>query len=131
MSLCKTCILIDDDIDDQEIFLAAVHDVDASVDARVNGDAVKTLSSLKDSMQLPDVIFLDINMPLMNGFEFMSLIQEDARLKQIPVVFYCTTSKPLHIQNAYALGARGFLTKPTSYTALCDRLKQYLQAQTT
>ena len=124
----KSCILIDDDLDDQKVFLSAVHDVDAEVNARAETDARKMLTELEGTSKLPDLIFLDINMPKMDGFEFMILMQRNMRLKNVPVVFYSTTNVEEQMQKAFALGAKGFITKTNSYKELCEVIKTYLES---
>jgi CheY-like chemotaxis protein len=128
MTTSKSCILIDDDLDDQEVFLSAVHDVAADVNARAETDAGKMFSELQQTAQLPDLIFVDINMPKMDGFEFMILMQRHIRLRSVPIVFYSTTSVDEQIQKAFALGAKGFITKTNSYKELCEIIKKYLES---
>jgi CheY-like chemotaxis protein len=126
----RNCILIDDDRDDQEIFMTAVQDVNPQVEVSVNDNAEMMLHQLKQASALPDLIFLDINMPKMDGFEFMLNMQRDIRLKKVRVVFYTTTSRPEQIEKANALGATGFITKTNSYGELCDALQKYLAPST-
>jgi CheY-like chemotaxis protein len=126
----RNCILIDDDRDDQEIFVAAVQDVNPQVKVSVNDNAERMLNELRETANLPDLIFLDINMPKMDGFEFMLNMQRDIRLRKVRVVFYTTTNRPEQIEKANALGATGFITKTNSYAELCDALQKYLAPTT-
>lgn len=59
-----------------------------------------------------DVIILDINMPEMNGLEFLEELKKDSLLKAIPVIVISTESSEKRIQNAFDLGAKGFIKKP-------------------
>jgi len=61
---------------------------------------------------LPDIIFLDLNMPIMNGTEFLQKIKTIDRLKDIPVVIFSTTSDERATQHVKRLGAMDFITKP-------------------
>jgi CheY-like chemotaxis protein len=126
----RNCILIDDDRDDQEVFVAAVQDVNPEVKVNVNDNAERMLTELKEAPTLPDLIFLDINMPKMDGFEFMMNMQRDIRLRKVRVVFYTTTNRPEQIEKANALGAIGFITKTNSYGELCEALQKYLAPTT-
>lgn len=91
MKTKPTCLLIDDDSDDQEIFVSAAAEVNSGTACQVISDAQDALSFLKQTTDLPDLIFLDINMPKMNGFEFLVELKKEKRLQGIPVIFYSTT----------------------------------------
>jgi CheY-like chemotaxis protein len=121
----KVLLYIDDDPEDMEFFREAVKLIDPSclcVGARNGVEALKLLSTLT-----PDLIFLDINMPVMDGKETLRSIQTDHRLSKLPVFMLSTTSNPREREVFRELGAKAFLVKPTSFNALCDTLKDYLQ----
>lgn len=122
-------LLVDDDPDDSELFKEALNEVDNSAVFyhAENGEAALTKLS---QLPLPEIIFLDINMPRMNGWEFLRELKYVDHYKAIPVIMYSTTSHPEEIQTANALGAN-FQTKPSSYSELkkmlidvIDRLKE-------
>jgi CheY-like chemotaxis protein len=123
------CLLIDDDSDDQQIFLGAVHEVSPTTRCSVISDAETALEILKDSVVLPDIIFLDINMPRMDGFEMIIQLKRDPRLAKIPVIFYSTTSDERQIAQATKLGATGFVTKTPDYSTLCKILAHFLNGK--
>lgn len=125
----KVCYLIDDDYEDQEIFVTAVNEVNPAFYCAVKSDAESALLELKESAQLADIIFLDINMPKMDGFEFIIHLKRDSRLKSIPVIFYSTTRDEDQISKATKLGASGFITKTASYKELIKTLKWFLTNQ--
>lgn len=119
--------LAEDDLDDAELFGEALHSIapDASFQHAANGkDALEQLSTLP---QKPEVIFLDINMPVMNGWECLGKIKQDAALRQIPVVMYSTSSYSKDVERAMELGALCFFTKANSFTELCDILRMFAQ----
>ena len=68
----------------------------------------------------PDLILLDINMPRMNGREFLSNIKMDAQLKNIPVIILTTSDVERDINTSYRLGACGYITKPVDFSQLID-----------
>ena len=72
--------------------------------------------------ELPDYIFLDLNMPLMDGKSFLKKIKKDEGLKDIPIIVYTTSDRPKDRTDTIALGADYFLTKPTSYQMLCKKI---------
>ena len=71
MSDITYCLLVDDDPDDQEMFLAATKEVYPNLTCKVENDPQRALAILKSGNQIPDIIFLNINMPKINGFEFL------------------------------------------------------------
>jgi CheY-like chemotaxis protein len=118
MLLYQSLLLIDDDVDDHEIFISALETVspEVSLTTAVNGaDALKIL--LEQNLY-PELIFLDINMPLMNGLEFLTELRKHDNLKHIPVIAYTTTSAPETIEEAKQLGATGFISKPENFSDL-------------
>ena len=71
----------------------------------------------------PDVIFLDINMPIMNGWECLKKLKDHSAYRAIPAVMYSTSSAKKDIDLAYRLGALLFLTKPEDFRELCKILQ--------
>ena len=122
----KYCVIIDDDAEDQELFLIAAQEVNPDVICKCERDAEQALALLKKSPETPDFIFLDINMPKMDGFEFIKLLKSDERLQKIPVIFYSTATEMEYAQKAKQLGASGFVTKTTNYADLCNLLRMFL-----
>lgn len=125
MDAPKICLLVDDDPDDQEVFITALNEVSGSVVCLVAADGDRALELLHSDETVPDYIFLDLNMPRMNGFEFLRAIKKSKILKDIPVIVYSTTSQPSQIEKAKHLGAAHVLTKTYKYNDLCALLRQY------
>jgi CheY-like chemotaxis protein len=121
----KICLLVDDDPDDQEVFLTALGDISSTVLCLVAPDGDRALELLHNEETVPDYIFLDLNMPRMNGFEFLAAIKKSRILKDIPVIVYSTTSQPAQIDKVKKLGATEFFTKTYKYRELCAILKRY------
>jgi len=105
-------LLIDDDPDDHEIFLSALEMVSANVGFTGLKSAGEALQKLAAKNIIPDVIFLDLNMPLMNGQQFLQEIKKNEDLRAIPVIIYSTSSHSKIIQQTKELGADDFITKP-------------------
>lgn len=127
MKTNQTCLLIDDDSDDQEIFVTAAAEVNSATTCQVISDANDALQFLRRTSDLPDLIFLDINMPKMDGFEFLVELKRVQRLQSIPVIFYSTTKDESQIVKATRLGASGFITKTNDYNSLCKILQHFLR----
>jgi CheY-like chemotaxis protein len=126
-SLYRRLFIIDDDIEDQEIFMEALKEVDSTVQcfAAISGeDAFKQLE--KDVIVLPDLFFLDMNMPKLNGKQVLSEIKKNKNLKSIPVIMYSTSFAPRDIQEIKDLGAAHHLLKPSRFDDLCNALKNVL-----
>ncbi|NLR82645.1 response regulator [Chitinophaga eiseniae] len=121
-------LLIDDDIDDRMIFGEVLKELapDINYHEAINGeDALMKLS--RDFT--PDLIFLDLNMPRINGKQFLAEIRQLDHLKHIPVIIYTTSSHDSDKKETRQLGASYFLTKPNSLHELTHTLSRILQQQ--
>ena len=117
-------LVVDDDADDVELFAEAVGSIDASVSCYNASDGKEALAKLiQKDFDRPDVIFLDINMPMMNGWQFLSQLKESAQFKEIPVIMYSTSSERNDIRSAMSSGALCFFTKPDTFVVLKNILK--------
>ncbi|MFN8344611.1 MAG: response regulator [Spirosomataceae bacterium] len=120
-----TCLLIDDDPDDQEIFLLALQDIKPSVKCRVVNDGFQALDLLQQNQSfVPDYIFIDLNMPRMNGKQCIRELKKIARLEQVPLIIYTTSSSEMDAEETRRLGAAHFMTKPTSIYTLTETLAE-------
>ncbi|MBO9152361.1 response regulator [Chitinophaga sp. GCM10012297] len=121
-----SCLLIDDDRDDQEIFKLALHDVNEDVFCQTADDGIKGLHMLQtDASFTPSYIFLDLNMPRMTGKDCLSAIKSNPLLASIPVVIYSTSSDPKDIQDTKDLGAADYVVKQYSIASLKEILRRY------
>lgn len=125
MKPIRTLFLVDDDTDEHELFGEALRTVseDITLVTAINGlDAIRKLDS--NAIATPDVIFLDLNMPKMNGIQFLEKIKASDNYASIPVHIYTTSSNPEHKAAALSLGATSFFTKPDSLTELCKTISR-------
>lgn len=127
--LKKTCFLIDDDVDDQEIFVMALDQLNIQFNCIVANNGNEALQKLKREPVLPDYIFLDLNMPRMNGKECLKELKKNERLQNIPVIIYTTSSSKADMEDTLKLGAAGFITKPFSLKDLTDTLTLFFQKE--
>ncbi len=112
-------LLVDDDEDDISVFQEVLEDITPSILLTCAGDGTEALKLLKhEQTKLPDIIFLDLNMPLMGGKECLSELKKDPQLKRIPVIMYTTSSQSKDIEETMLRGAICFITKPTSLSEL-------------
>jgi len=118
MAVTRTFLLIDDDTDDRELFTEALAAVDPIITCNQAIDGEEAFQKLQKGIEQPDIIFLDINLPVMNGWQFLRKLKNADRLKDIPVIMYSTSSDQNDKETANILGASCFLTKPHSYKDL-------------
>ncbi len=120
-------LLIDDDEDDQEIFLMAIKEIAPSVECVTLSSARSALTQLETHALTADIIFLDLNMPIMNGQQFLSELHKRNALSQIPVIILSTSSNIKTINETKALGAKNFITKPSNFKELKHVLFKVLE----
>jgi CheY-like chemotaxis protein len=124
----RTCFLIDDDIDDHEIFAMAIQKVDQKIDLRSATDCLEGLKELQNNISfVPDFIFLDINMPRMNGLQCLPEIKKLPHLKDAKVIMYSTSSDEDIKQTTRRLGADDFIVKPGKISLLVNHLNRIME----
>lgn len=121
----KKILLVDDDEDDREFFILVLGNIDPSLicETAENG---KIAIQVLEKNELPDIIFLDLNMPVMNGTQFLTQIKQHELFKHIPVIILSTSSDSASIAQAAQLGAMGFITKPNKLYLLEAHLREIL-----
>jgi len=117
---------IDDDQDDIDFFIAAIAYISDEKSCFSFTNASKAPQKLVSGELIPDVIFLDLNMPVINGQEFLSTLKSTAGLQDIPVIILSTASDSLLVHKLKGKGASGFLIKPASIKDLSNLLRPYL-----
>jgi CheY-like chemotaxis protein len=113
----KTFILVDDDPDDRELFTIALRNVAPAIHCLCFKNGREAIEHLTTTAQA-DLIFLDLNMPLMNGWDCLQKMKQEPAIKHIPVIIYSTSSSEKEIQRAREGGARCFFVKPDDFTTL-------------
>lgn len=124
-----TCLLVDDDPDDQEIFMLALTRLAYPVRCVTADDGLDAIEQLNaDSSFVPDYIFLDLNMPRMDGFQCLAAIKKMDHLAHVPVIIYTTSAEQHDKDKSYELGCYQFITKPISITELKEMLDDVFMA---
>ncbi len=124
----KICVLYaDDDADDVELFQEILREIDRSILFLYAADGLQALKVLREAIVLPDIVFLDINMPLINGKECLMEIRRDEYLKKLPVVMYSTSSTENEVVRCLELGASDYLCKATNSAKLRQDLESILK----
>ena len=128
MSVPKTLLIVDDDADEIDLFCLAVGEIDKTIhciSARNGEEALQLLR--KNLLRKPDCIFLDLNMPRMNGKQCLGLIKKDPEFSEIPVIIYSTSKLPDDYKETKSLGAVHFLTKPSRHADLKKAISYVLE----
>lgn len=119
ISLIKTILLAEDDEDDFLLFQEAITEFKDSLNLDWVKDGVELMKKLEsEEAQSTDLVFLDINMPRRNGFECLSDIRHNPKLKDIPVIIYSTSNDKALISWMYNSGANLYLCKPADFRQL-------------
>lgn len=122
------CLLIDDDADDREIFQMAVASVDLPVQFVAVADGFEGLKKICE-VPGPDFVFLDLNMPHMDGKKCLEEIRKKPELVDLTVIIYSTSSYIDDIRETRRMGATGFITKPNNVKELVQILSRIFQHQ--
>lgn len=85
-----------------------------------NGEDALTI--LKKKELIPDIIFLDLNMPKINGIEFLSILKNNDQLKYIPTIILTTSTNKKDLLACYRIGIAGYITKPLKYNDYVSRI---------
>lgn len=118
-------ILAEDDKDDQELFVEAVNatKIPSEITTVENGEEL--INILKDESEpKPDIIFIDINMPIKGGKQALAEIKTDQELKDIPAVMLSTSDHPHDIEETFNKGANLYIQKPNSFRSFIHILKK-------
>ena len=121
----KNILQIDDDTDDCELFLEALQAISTASYTSIN-DPVDALQKLIHNEIFPDVIFLDLNMPVMSGMEFLAEIKKKDTIKNIPVIIFSTSQFDEIKLQAKINGTHDFISKPSDFNELKKILSLYI-----
>ncbi|NDP27956.1 MAG: response regulator [Flavobacterium sp.] len=115
--------LADDDEDDRLFFTDAFDELKINTIVKTvhNGKELLNFLNLPDTV-LPHIIFLDLNMPLLNGTECLKAIKQNHKFKDIAIAIYSTSSSDKDVENTFVLGANIYIQKPSNF----DDLKKIL-----
>lgn len=115
-------LLAEDDLDDVLIFRLALNKLPFTVELRHAQDGDKLFIMLKEL--IPDILFLDINMPCKDGIACIVEIRKNPEYNQMPVIFYTSYKNLNYIDQCYANGANFYLIKANSVRELAERLRK-------
>lgn len=126
-----TILLAEDDYDDRYLISEALDESGVETQLFIVENGEDLLDYLKgggaftdrEKYPLPNMILLDLNMPLMDGREALAEIKKDHDLRRIPVIVLTTSQAEDDVQETYDLGITGFITKPMTFSGLVDVMK--------
>lgn len=121
-----TIFYVDDDPEDREFFVEAARTIDDDLMCFTAKDGAQALKELQEMIVMPDYIFLDVNMPVMNGKQFLQEIKKQVRLRSIPVVIYSTTTRPDECAAFLAAGASKVIAKPSSIQQITGLIRSVI-----
>lgn len=120
----QTILLVEDDVVDQMTVKRALKDIHVTNLLKIANNGEEALEFLMDEKnELPGIILLDLNMPRMNGIEFLKIIKENNRIKRIPVVVLTTSREEQDRINTFDLGIAGYMVKPVDYMQFVEVIK--------
>lgn len=120
----KPVLLVEDDSIDAMTVRRAFKDLKLSnsLTHRINGE--EALEYLRNpDVAIPCVILLDLNMPRMNGIEFLKIIKQDDRLKRIPVIVLTTSNEECDVVESFRLCVAGYIVKPVDYRKFVEAIR--------
>jgi len=119
----RPILLVEDDDVDALTTKRALTEINVANALVHKFDGEEALEYLSNGNARPCVILLDLNMPKMNGFEFLRIIKADENLKKIPVIVLTTSDTDQNIIESYELGVAGYITKPVDYRQFVESMK--------
>jgi CheY-like chemotaxis protein len=121
---CKAILLIEDDKVDAMTVQRALKELRVTNRLEHVENGEEALTYLRDSNKdRPCIILLDLNMPIMNGIEFLQAVKSDADLKRIPVVVLTTSEEQEDKLDSFSLGVAGYMRKPVDYQQFVETIR--------
>lgn len=122
--------LAEDDEDDRLLFHEAMNEIDSEIEVIESFDGVHLLENLKEyKINKTDLVFLDLNMPLMNGFECLDRIKNDPDLKTLRTIIFSTTAEDDYVEKSFQKGAFMYIKKPNSFQDLINTISTIINLE--
>lgn len=120
----ETILLVEDDTVDQMTVKRALRDINITNPLKITNNGEEALEYLRNEKnEIPGIILLDLNMPKMNGVEFLKIAKNDSRIKRIPVIVLTTSKEDRDRINTFDLGVAGYMIKPVDYMQFVEVIK--------
>ncbi len=122
----RNILLVDDDADDQLFFQDVLNEIDPHITCDIANNGLEGMDKLNACESAPDIIFLDLNMPYMNGYDFLHILRHSIEFTHIPVVIFTTSNNEKDVELSRESGANRYLTKPHSLQILRQQLEKII-----
>lgn len=119
--------LVDDDVDDCEVFVEALEEIPLNTSVEIFTNVANLLAHLKSGKSLPHVLFLDLHMPVVDGFECLHEIRSKTELSAIAIFIYATSYFEDEVRDLLEIGANRCIQKPNSFDVLKKLLLRSLK----
>ena len=119
----KTILIVEDDEVDVMTIKRAMKEIHVTNPVEVRWNGEEALDYLQGENELPGIVLLDLNMPRMNGMEFLQQVRSDERLKRIPVVVLTTSREEQDRFSSFNLGVAGYMIKPVDYLQFVEVIR--------
>ena len=123
----KKIIIAEDDEEDVDLFKEVLKDLAVDINLQVGANGVELMKMLEDADISPELIFLDLNMPLKNGMLCLQEIKANQRWKNVKVIILSTSSHQDQIKAAYDKGADFYMVKSSNYLDFKNAVASCLQ----
>jgi CheY-like chemotaxis protein len=123
----KHIFVADDDEQDRMLFQEVINDLPSLVYLTMASDGDEAVTILAQLDQLPDVVFLDLNMPVKDGFECLKEMKHSKKLQSLPVIIFSASTHPSAVNEAYEKGAHLYVRKPNDFLNF-RKIVQYVLA---
>lgn len=123
-------LIVDDDPDDQEFLLEAINELYPHAQNIIKSDGGEALEYLEHNPPPPSLIFLDLNMPLVDGYEFLTKFRNKRQYNGSRIIIYSTSSHLRDKTRTRELGAADFLTKVSDLGLLKKKLQEVVEKRT-
>lgn len=121
-------IFTDDDQDDCSLFADAMKDTGINHQLTIFNDGLQLLNYLNnEDSEMPHILFLDLNMPFMNGFESLRKIRANEKFRDIPIAIYSTSASEKDQEDTFVSGANVYIKKPNDFSVLKKVLKEVIE----
>ena len=126
MSKKLSILFIEDDIVETMKMNRTISKLEANHNIQEAKNGEEALNILENKDNLPDIILLDLNMPKINGIEFLKILKNDGVLKYIPTIVLTTSSNSKDVLECYRIGIAGYIIKPLKYEEYVCKLSKLL-----
>lgn len=121
-------LVIDDNPDHAEFIMDAIKSTNPNHIVHYEADGQAAIDNLHDATRFkPDLIFMDIKMPRLDGISALRLLKSEEKLRCIPVIIVTTSATGLELNEAYRAGASGYIKKPIEYDLLQSKISQAIE----